>query len=139
MASLREIRRRIGSVKSTQQITKAMKMVAAARLRRAQMAIASARPFAEKLETVTGRVISELQSSAGIVDPEKREAFLTNLNPLLKSGAANDGLGNVKNIIALVIVSSDRGLCGAYNTNVVKYAQKRVAELRADPTNELAV
>ena len=98
MASLREIRRKIKSVKSTQQITKAMKMVAAARLRRAQARILSARPFAQKMEELMTDLLVKVGS-----DHE---------HPLFKR---RDGRRR-----ALFLVTSDRGLCGAFNTNLIR-------------------
>jgi F-type H+-transporting ATPase subunit gamma len=104
-------------VKNTQQITKAMKMVAAAKLRRAQQAIAGARPFAEKLEGLTQRLVTEIVAS-------KPEGFDTaTIHPLLKKLE-----GSPK--VALLVVSSDRGLCGAYNTNVGKHTVRRYNELK---------
>jgi len=99
MATLREIRRRITGVKNTQKITKAMKMVAAAKLRRAQEGIVSARPYARKMSELLRHLVTK-------VDPE--------LNALLKTR-------EVKRI-ALIVVTSDRGLCGAFNTNIIKTA-----------------
>ena len=133
MASLKDIRRRISSVKNTQQITKAMKMVAAAKLRRAQTAIASAKPFAQKLETLAGRIISEIQKGSSL-SADKRVEFLKGLHPLLAPPAPkSDVFGEgPKSKVALLVVSSDRGLCGAYNTNAVKFAFKRYNELIAD-------
>lgn len=101
MANLLDLRRRIKSVKNTQQITKAMKMVSAARLKRAQDRVTSARPFANKMTDVLG----ELASRAG-------DDFS---HPLL------DARGNER--ILVLLVSPDRGLCGALNTNLVKAAQ----------------
>jgi F-type H+-transporting ATPase subunit gamma len=99
MATLREVRRRIAAVKSTQKITKAMKMVAAAKLRRAQMNVVSARPYAHKaLE-----LLQHLSASADGV-----------LNPLLVPRDIAS--------VALVVVTSDRGLCGAFNANLLKTA-----------------
>lgn len=97
MASLRAIKRRIASVKSTQQITKAMKMVAAARLRRAQDNILKARPYAHKINDV-------LVNLSARVD--------RNLHPLLDKREPKN--------IAIVSVTSDRGLCGGFNTNIIK-------------------
>jgi F-type H+-transporting ATPase subunit gamma len=125
VASLKDIRRRIGSVKNTQQITKAMKLVAASRLRRAQQAIASARPFAEKLEAMTGRVIDELQGGVGSADSTVRGDFLGELHPLLSSAKAPEG---ARAKIGLLIVSSDRGLCGAYNSSVSRFAARLYKE-----------
>jgi len=102
MASLREIRRKIKSVKSTQQITKAMKMVAAARLRKAQARILSARPFAQKME--------ELMTDLLIKIGHDQE------HPLFKH---REGQRR-----ALLLVTSDRGLCGAFNTNLIRETLK---------------
>jgi F-type H+-transporting ATPase subunit gamma len=99
MATLREIRRRISGVKNTQKITKAMKMVAAARLRRAQEAIISTRPYARKL----GELLRHLVTKVDV-----------NLNPLLVSR-------ETKNVL-LVVVTADRGLCGSFNSNIMKAA-----------------
>lgn len=99
MATLREIRRRITGVKSTQKITRAMKMIAAARLRRAQEAIVSTRPYARKL----GALLRDLATK---VDPS--------LNPLLVTREVKMTL--------LVVVTGDRGLCGSFNSNLIKAA-----------------
>lgn len=99
MASSQDLRRRIKSVKNTQQITKAMKMVAAAKLRRAQEAVVAARPFCRMIKDVLGRVAK----SAGGVN-----------HPLLE-------VREPKNI-AYVVVTADRGLCGGFNANVIKMA-----------------
>jgi len=103
MATLREIRRRISGVKSTQKITKAMKMVAAAKLRRAQDAVVSARPYARKMKEL-------LQHLAGKVDVTQ--------NPLFAERPVNR--------VAVVIVTADRGLCGAFNGNLVKAAAAHI-------------
>src|SRR4051812_38711097 len=100
MPSLIDLRRRIRSVKNTQQITKAMKMVAASKLRRAQERIMSARPYAVQMQRVLGSV-------AARVDPS--------IHPLLMArepGAESRTL--------LIIVTGDKGLCGGFNTNVIK-------------------
>lgn len=136
MASLKDIRRRIASVKNTQQITKAMKLVAAAKLRRAQEAIASARPFAAKLEELTNRVLGEILEPAAGLDGERRDAFLAGLHPLLRNPAIGPG---EKRKVALVVVASDRGLCGAYNTNILRYSMKRLRELKSDANNEVSL
>jgi F-type H+-transporting ATPase subunit gamma len=106
MASLREIRRKIKSVKSTQQITKAMKMVAAARLRRAQARILSARPFAQKME----EMMSDLLIKVG--DGHSHPLF-----------AKREGQRR-----ALLLVTADRGLCGAFNTNPIREALKYLSK-----------
>ena len=99
MATLREIRQRIGGVKSTQKITKAMKMVAAAKLRRAQDAVVAARPYARKMKDL-------LQHLAAVVDVTK--------NPLFVSRPVTN--------VAVIVVTADRGLCGAFNANIIKAA-----------------
>ncbi|WP_266367666.1 ATP synthase F1 subunit gamma [Tellurirhabdus rosea] len=106
MPSLKEVRSRITSVNSTQQITKAMKMVAAAKLRRAQDNILQMRPYAQKLSEMLGTV------SAG--------AELAGESPYKQVRAAER--------ILIIVVTSDRGLCGAFNTNVVKAASTLIAE-----------
>jgi F-type H+-transporting ATPase subunit gamma len=103
--TLREIRNRISGVKKTQKITRAMKMVSAAKFARAQAAISSARPYAEKLRLVLGTVASG-------VEPEA--------HPLLMPREAVRKLD-------IVLFTSDRGLCGAYNANIVKHAEKLIA------------
>jgi F-type H+-transporting ATPase subunit gamma len=103
MATLREIRSRIAGVKNTQKITKAMKMVAASRLRRAQEAIVSARPYARKL----GELLRHLVAKVDV-----------NLNPLL--------VGRKPRTVLLVVVTADRGLCGSFNSNIVKAAVHRL-------------
>lgn len=100
MATLREIRRRIVGIKSTQQITKAMKMVAAARLRRAQEAILNFRPYANTINLLLENLTSV------ITDYD---------HPLIK--------GREIKKITLVIVTSDRGLCGSFNSNLLRYAE----------------
>jgi F-type H+-transporting ATPase subunit gamma len=105
VATLRDIRRSIASVKKTQQITKAMKMVAAAKLRRAQERIEQTRPYADGLAEVLSRVSSK-------VDAE--------LNPYLQ-------VRNEVRSILFVVVSSDRGLCGSFNTNVFRRARTEIA------------
>ena len=101
MPSLLDIRRRVRAVKSTQQITKAMKMVAASRLRRAQERIQHARPFAVQMRRV-------LNSLAARVDPSA--------HPLLDERAVPKADGRA----LLLVVTADRGLCGSFNTNVIK-------------------
>ncbi|OVE76460.1 ATP synthase F1 subunit gamma [bacterium F11] len=103
MSSLRELRRKIKSVKSTQQITKAMKMVAAARLNRAQNRILSARPFADEMETL----LHELAYLA-----HHREDKNAVIHPFLKQRKSRR--------VDLVLVSADRGLCGGFNTNLIR-------------------
>lgn len=111
MASLKALRARITSVKSTRKITQAMKMVAAAKLRRAQMAAEAARPYAERME----RMLASLGASvAGSPDAPKL---------LVGTGADKVHL--------LVVVTGDRGLAGAFNTNVSRFARTKIRELEA--------
>ena len=109
MPSLIDIRRRIRSVKNTQQITKAMKMVSAAKLRRAQDRVVSARPYGALLRKVLGNV------AAAVAADEQAGS-----NPLLAQ--------RPEQRILLVLVTSDKGLAGAFNTNLTKAAQRFVAE-----------
>jgi len=110
MASLRELRRKVKSVKSTQQITKAMKMVAAARLRRAQTRIVGARPFAEKMRGLLADILWQVfdVDQDGVLTPSELD------HPLLR-GKADGPRG-------LLLITADRGLCGAFNTNLIKRA-----------------
>ncbi len=104
MATLREVRRRIAGVKTTQKITRAMKMVATAKLRRAQTAVVSARPYARKLQEL-------LEHLAPAIEPAPDS--LTAPRPL--------------SAVAIVVVTADRGLCGAFNTNVVRFVERHIA------------
>ena len=103
MASLDDLKKRIASVKSTQKITKAMKMVAAAKLRRAQESAEKGRPYSEKMNNVI------LNLSSGISDKENA--------PRLLAGTGND------KVHLCVVMTSDRGLCGGFNTNIIKKAK----------------
>jgi F-type H+-transporting ATPase subunit gamma len=105
MANLKAIKKRIVSVKNTSKITKAMKMVSAAKLRRAQENVVAARPYAKKLGEVLGRLTAIVDADASPLQ-QKRE---------------------VKNAL-LVVVTSDRGLCGGFNTNLCKAAERFVRE-----------
>lgn len=109
MASLKALKIRIGSVKSTQKITKAMKMVAAAKLRRAQEAAVAGRPYAERLESV----VASLARNVG-----------TGASPLM-AGTGRD------QVHLLVVATSERGLAGAFNTNIVRAARRKADELEA--------
>ena len=100
MATLKTIRKRISSVRNTQQITKAMKMVSAAKLRRAQEAAVAARPYAEKMTELLKNVSARVSSEA---------------HPLLKAREEKK--------ILLVLFTSDRGLCGGYNANLIRAAE----------------
>ena len=114
MANLLDIRRRIKSVKNTQQITKAMKMVSAAKLKRAQNRVVNARPFANKMTEVLGSLAAQI--------PEDFH------HPLL------DARGDERYLV--VLVTADKGLCGAFNTNLTKAAQVFLRE-NADKKVEL--
>lgn len=111
MASLKELKGRIASVKSTQKITKAKQMVASAKLRKAQAAAEAARPYSERLE----RVMASLASKIAISDS----------SPRLLAGTGKD------QVHLLIVTSSDRGLCGAFNSNIVKAAKLKARELEA--------
>ena len=111
MATVKEMRTRIGSVKSTQKITKALQMVAAAKLRRAQLANEAARPYAQRMSAI----ISNL--AAGVSGPGA---------PLLLAGTGSDKRHLV------VVATSDRGLAGAFNSSIVRAARVKIAELIAD-------
>jgi F-type H+-transporting ATPase subunit gamma len=104
--ALKEVRNRIKSVQSTQQITKAMKMVSAAKLRRAQDAITQMRPYAQKLQEMLGNIVS---SNDG------------NINAALASERTVEK-------VLIIIVTSDRGLCGGYNSNLIKLAKQLARE-----------
>ncbi len=108
MASLREIRRKIKSVKSTEQITRAMKMVAAARMRKSQLAILAARPFAVKME----RMVRDLALLEVRSDLAAKRAV--RIHPFFDKRSAGAEL--------LVLVTGDKGLCGAFNSNVLRAA-----------------
>jgi F-type H+-transporting ATPase subunit gamma len=116
MATLKAIRKRISSVRNTQQITKAMKMVSAAKLRRAQEAAVAARPYAEKmtelLKNVTARVSGEV-------------------HPLLRASDEKK--------IDLVLFTSDRGLCGGYNANLIRAAEAFIRKNSGDKKIELTL
>ena len=106
MASLKDIRKRIGTVRSTQQITKAMKMVAAAKLRRAQAAAIAARPYAQKLDTIVTHLVRRLPDD---------------VHPLLRVPESNQR-------VLLIHVTSDRGLRGGYNSNLNRALETFVLE-----------
>ncbi|MBD1173382.1 F0F1 ATP synthase subunit gamma [Pelagibacterales bacterium SAG-MED03] len=112
MASLDDLKKRIASVKSTQKITKAMKMVAAAKLRRAQESAEKGRPYSEKMNNII------LNLSSGISDKENA--------PKLLSGSGND------KVHLCVVMTSDRGLCGGFNSNIIKKAKTYFAKLAED-------
>lgn len=106
MANLKEVRTRITSVSSTQQITKAMKLVSATKLRRAQTAIIQMRPYAEKLNGILNNLSDNIEQESLKIFFEKRE---------------------VKKIL-LVVVTSDRGLCGSFNSSIIKLSNRLIKE-----------
>ena len=106
MPSLDDLKKRIKSVKSTQKITKAMKMVAAAKLRKAQESAEKGRPYSKKMQNII------LNLTRSISDPKNA--------PKLLSGTGND------KTYLCVVLTADRGLCGGFYTNIFKLAKKRV-------------
>ena len=118
MASLKELKNRIGSVKNTQKITKAMQMVAAAKLRKAQEAAEASRPYSERLNSIITNLASSMSDTAG--GPE-----------LLVGNGKSD-------TVLLVVATADRGLCGGFNTNIVRKAREEIVALeRAGKTVKL--
>ena len=115
MPTLRDIKRRIASVKSTQQITRAMKLVAAAKLRRAQERVTEARPYC--------RIMDEMVSDLALRSPRE-------MHPLLR-GPVSDG-GDRTTGKLLLVITGDRGLCGAFNSNIIR---RSLDLLRADQDN----
>ena len=111
MASLKDLRSRIASVKATQKITKAMQMVAAAKLRRAQMAAEAARPYAERMSAVLANVAGGVASGAGA--------------PPLLAGSGKD------DVHLLVVFTAERGLCGAFNSSIARLARDKAQSLMA--------
>ncbi len=103
---LKEVRNRIKSVQNTQQITKAMKMVSAAKLRKAQEGIVQVRPYAKKLQEVLGNIVSSSDGEAGSSLSVER---------------------SIEKVL-LIVITSDRGLCGAYNANIIKLAKATIKE-----------
>jgi F-type H+-transporting ATPase subunit gamma len=112
---LKEVRNRIKSTQSTQQITKAMKMVSAAKLRRAQDAITQMRPYARKLQDMLSNIIGSLEGDMNLALAETRPV----------------------NNVLLIVITSDRGLCGGYNANVVKLAKATIEEKY--PTQNISI
>jgi len=109
LATLKEIKTRIVAIKNTQKITKAMKMVAAAKLRRAQEKIISTRPYANKMNELLSHLISVAEKT---------------INPLMEEREVNKHL--------VVVISSDRGLCGSFNTNLLRFATEQIGKLGED-------
>lgn len=103
---LKEVRNRIKSVQSTQQITKAMKMVSAAKLRRAQDAIIQMRPYAKKMQELLSNIVSNAEGSIDLKLADER--------PIEK--------------VLLIVITSDRGLCGAFNSNLIKLAKQTIED-----------
>lgn len=112
MASLKDLRSRIASVKSTRKITSAMKMVAASKLRRAQDAAEAARPYAERMGTMLGRLATAVGSNEGA--------------PKLLAGTGKD------DVHLLVVFTADRGLCGGFNASIVKAARLKALALQGE-------
>jgi F-type H+-transporting ATPase subunit gamma len=112
MASLKDLRVRISSVKSTQRITSAMKMVAAAKLRRAQEEAEASRPYAERMERMLGS-LAQSAAASGTAPP-------------LLAGSGKD------DVHLIVVMTTDRGLCGGFNGSVARWTRQRIHALRAD-------
>jgi len=110
MPSLKDLKVRIASVKSTQKITSAMKMVAAAKLRRAQEQAEAARPYAERMERMLGSLAGSMAGRDGA--------------PVLLAGNGRD------QVHLVVVMTSDRGLCGGFNSSIVRAARRKIHELR---------
>ena len=111
MPSLKDLRNRIASVKATQKITKAMQMVAAAKLRRAQSAAEAARPYAERMETVLANLASGVTGSSA---------------PRLIAGTGSD------KVHLLLVLTAERGLCGAFNSSISRLARDKANALKAE-------
>ncbi|MBO6540072.1 MAG: F0F1 ATP synthase subunit gamma [Rhizobiaceae bacterium] len=111
MASLKDLRNRIASVKATQKITKAMQMVAAAKLRRAQEAAEAARPYSERMDAVLANIA---------------QAVSGNEAPTLMTGTGKD------DVHLLVVATADRGLCGGFNSQIVRLVREHVRKLLAE-------
>ncbi len=112
MASLKELKNRIGSVKQTQKITSAMKLVAASKLKKAQEQAEAARPFAERMSSMLTNL------AAGVADKSNA--------PKLLAGSGED------KVHLLIVATADRGLCGGFNSSIARGARKKIAELEAD-------
>ena len=112
MPSLKDLRARINSVKNTRKITSAMKMVAAAKLRRAQEQAEAARPYAERMERMLGELAGSLSGQASA--------------PRMLSGTG------ANNVHLLVVCTADRGLCGGFNSSIAREARRRIATLQSE-------
>ncbi|MGD0283650.1 MAG: ATP synthase F1 subunit gamma [Dissulfurispiraceae bacterium] len=108
MAGLKEIRKRIGSVKSTKQITKAMKMVAAAKFRKAQTRIVELRPYADKMHAVLSGLARTVETGHPLLEVRPRKK------------------------VEVMVLTSDKGLCGAFNTNIMKASIKLIKEIQSE-------
>ena len=117
MANLKDIRRRINSVKSIQQVTKAMKMVAAAKLRRAQMNMQQARPYANRLRDVLLSLLPQI---------DRQLLPVLQVRPDIERSL-------------LVVVTSDRGMAGSFNTNLLKVAERKIVELGRDRVDLICI
>ena len=111
MSGLKELKNRIGSVKSTQKITKAKQMVAAAKLRRAQEAAEASKPYASRMANVVANLTASMGEGAG--------------GPKLLAGSGDD------KVHLLVVMTAERGLCGGFNANTAKAARLKIEELKA--------
>src|SRR5881396_3052705 len=118
MAKPRELRRRIRSVQNTRKITKTMELVSTSKLKRAQDRVVGARPYAQALAEVIGQLYS----------PELAERF-----PLLRQ-PGHTGRGARVRRVAVLLITSNRGLCGAFNANLIREARRRLEELEAQGT-----
>jgi len=112
MPSLKDLKNRIGSVRSTQKITKAMQMVAAAKLRRAEEAAVAARPYAERMEGVVANLTESVKGNPGA--------------PKLLAGTGSDDTH------LLIVATSDKGLCGGFNSSIVRLAREAIVRLQGE-------
>ncbi len=110
MPNLKTLKRRISSIKSTKKITQAMKLVAASKVRKAQLRVLNSRPYTEKLNSFALRTVSALDNA------DKQDV------PLMKAREVKK--------LGIIIITSDRGLCGSYNTNIIKKGATRILELK---------
>ena len=111
MPNLKSIKVRIKSIKSTQKITQAMKLVAASKVRKAQVRVLNSRPYSRKISDFTVKTVQS-------ISPSDRQEF-----PLMKKREVKT--------VGIIVISSDRGLCGSYNTNIIKRTAKRIQELES--------
>ncbi|MEF9426541.1 MAG: ATP synthase F1 subunit gamma [Candidatus Mariimomonas ferrooxydans] len=111
MPTLRDIKRRITAVKNTKQITKAMKMVATAKLRKSQSRMLEMRPYADKMNSVIASLSSEMESQHPLITPRQRKT------------------------VEIVVITSDKGLCGAFNSNILKGAVNFISEREKEGFN----